>query len=189
MVNQVTVQRIRDAQKWFQNAVRQVRGDKTQPAAERPLITSIDRLSPIHIGRMLMFFYDPKWKEILPYYDRFPLIFPVKIRKDGFDGINIHYLPYALRRKLLEALYAHYENKHLSPRKRLELDYEILKGSSRMRMFKPCYKRYLWAHVRSRLQVVDPTQWEKVAMLPTERFEKQTKSYVFSESRKKINKG
>ena len=29
------------------------------------------RLMP---GRMFMFFYDPKHKETLPYYDRFPLV-------------------------------------------------------------------------------------------------------------------
>ena len=28
------------------------------------------------IGKMYSFFYDPKWKKKLPYYDRFPLIFP-----------------------------------------------------------------------------------------------------------------
>lgn len=186
MAKQSTAQRSKAAQKWFGNAVRQVSGDKTLPSVERPLIASIDRLSLRHIGRMVMFFYDPKLKDTLPYYDRFPLIFPVDFDKNGFSGINIHYLPYGLRQKLLEGLFAHYKNQQLSPRKKLELDYQILKGSSRLRMFKPCYKKYLWGHVRSRIHVVDPNEWEKVAMLPLDRFEKATKTKVWENSRRII---
>lgn len=184
-----TKQRIKAARDWFTSAVRVLASkDKSIPPDKRPLIASVSRLSPIHIGRMVMFFYDPKLKDVLPYYDMFPLIFPVKFSKDGFEGINIHYLPHALRRRLLEALYLHYKNAHLSPRKRLELDYQILKNSSRMSMFKPCYKRYLWGHVRSKIHVVDPAEWDKVALLPLERFEKMNKSQVWTESRKIIGR-
>ena len=51
------------------------------------------------LGSMYMFYYDPKHKEELPYYDRFPLIFPYKKVKGGFMGLNLHYLPLQLRAK------------------------------------------------------------------------------------------
>ena len=30
------------------------------------------------IGRMYFYFYDPKTKDKLPYYDRFPLVLPIE---------------------------------------------------------------------------------------------------------------
>ena len=56
------------------------------------------------VGNMYMYFYDPKHKETLPYYDRFPLTIVVEPAKGGFRGINLHYLPNALRAKFLDGL-------------------------------------------------------------------------------------
>ena len=49
-----------------------------------------------------MFFYDPKFKKTLPYYDTFPLVLPLETYNDGFLGINMHYLPIPLRVNLLD---------------------------------------------------------------------------------------
>ena len=38
----------------------------------------------IEPGMMYTFAYDPKHKATLPYYDRFPLIFPINKTKGGF---------------------------------------------------------------------------------------------------------
>ena len=51
-------------------------------------------------GRLNMFFYDPKFKKTLPYYDTFPLVLPLENYPDGFLGINFHYLPMNLRLQL-----------------------------------------------------------------------------------------
>jgi hypothetical protein len=56
------------------------------------------------IGKLNMFFYDPKFKKTLPYYDTFPLVLPLEAYSDGFLGINFHYLPIPLRLKLLYKL-------------------------------------------------------------------------------------
>ncbi len=55
-------------------------------------------------GRLYMYAYDPKMKKELPYYDRFPLVFPFSKTQDGFIGLNMHYLPYPLRVGLLDKL-------------------------------------------------------------------------------------
>ena len=39
-------------------------------------------------GKLNMFFYDPKFKKKLPYYDTFPLVLPLETYSDGFLGIN-----------------------------------------------------------------------------------------------------
>ena len=36
------------------------------------------------IGSMQMFFYDPKYKDTLPYYDKFPLAIILKLQKVVF---------------------------------------------------------------------------------------------------------
>ena len=46
--------------------------------------------SPFY-GLLNMFFYDPKLKEKLKYYDLFPLVLPLEKYRDGFLGINFHY--------------------------------------------------------------------------------------------------
>ena len=57
--------------------------------------------SKVEIGAMYMYFYDPKFKDQLPFYDTFPLVLPFGPAKGGFYGINVHYLPYLLRAKVL----------------------------------------------------------------------------------------
>ena len=40
------------------------------------------------IGRMYFYYYDPKTKDSLPYYDKFPLVIPIERYPDGFLGLN-----------------------------------------------------------------------------------------------------
>ena len=138
------------------------------------------------IGRMYHFYYDPKHKDTLPYYDRFPLIFPFKKVPGGFLGLNMHYLPLKLRAKLMDALYDLAKDQRYDEKTRLRLSYSILDGSSKYKYFKPCVKHYLTNHVRSRFLEVYSSEWDIALFLPTERFEKSSKSKVHSDSRKMI---
>jgi hypothetical protein len=65
-------------------------------------------------GQMLMYFYDPKGKDELPYYDKFPLTVVVDKAPGGFYGLNLHYLPPILRAKLLDALMEITTNKNMT---------------------------------------------------------------------------
>ena len=56
------------------------------------------------IGRMYFYFYNPKWKDSLPYYDRFPLVIPIERYQDGFLGLNLHYIHPKQRIILLDKL-------------------------------------------------------------------------------------
>ena len=61
------------------------------------------------IGSLYLFSYDPKWKKELPYYDSYPIIFPIGKSKGRMLGLNFHYLPYSLRAVLMDALYNNLE--------------------------------------------------------------------------------
>jgi hypothetical protein len=135
------------------------------------------------IGQMYAFFYDPKHKKTLPYYDRFPLIFKVNNVENGFTGINLHYLPPPLRAKLMDSLYELTTNTLYNDNTKLKLSYDLLNSASKFRYFKPTLKRYLNDHVKSRFLKIASVEWDMALFLPTERFEKATKSSVWKESR------
>lgn len=147
----------------------------------------LTKFNQTNIGKMYMFFYDAKNKETLPYFDRFPVIFLIDITKDGFMGLNLHYLPPHMRAKLMDALYSTLSNKKYDDTTKLRITYDLLRRTARMRFFKPCIKRYLFSHVRSNLVEVNSSDWDYVSMLPLERFQGANKTTVFKDSIKSLN--
>ena len=134
-------------------------------------------------GRLNMFFYDPKLKKKLPYYDRFPLVLPLENYNDGFLGINLHYLPIPLRMKLLDRLVDFSNNTKFDESTRLNVGYQNLK---RVRLIKPTIKRYLAGKVKSRFRRVDADEFTVATLLPVQRFKKGSQSEVYKDSRKMI---
>ena len=174
--------RQRDSRTWFRQAAQDVRSvNRNRLMNDKQNVTS--SLDEKNIGQMFMFFYDPKHKETLPYYDTFPLIFLIGFKENGFMGINLHYLPPVLRARLMDALYQTINNQRYNDTTKLRISYEILSGASRFRYFKPCVKHYLWDHVRGNYLNIEPTNWDSALMLPTEQFKKATSERVWRESR------
>lgn len=139
------------------------------------------------IGHMYFYIYDPKWKKILPYYDVFPLVIPIEYYPDGFLGMNLHYLPYILRAKLLDHLFS-LEHSHVvngKPEKYMAVSYGILKSLSNTPYFAPTIKRYLYSHVKSPFAEVLSDEWENAAFLPVEQFRKANKREVWQDARNK----
>ena len=137
-------------------------------------------------GGMFMFFYDPKGKDKLPYYDSFPLTIIVDKAPGGFTGLNLHYLPMVLRAKFLDALMEITDDKKYDENTKFNLSYSMLKKASSMKYFKPCFKRYLMSNVRSRFALVPAPEWEIATFLPTQDFQKSSASSVYSDSRRII---
>lgn len=146
-----------------------------------------DRLvSQLTVGRMYMFAYDPKTKDDLPYYDKFPLIFPFRRVSGGFYGINMHYLPHMLRARLMDNLYTLANNTNKDDTTKLRLSYEMLNSAAKFRYFKPCVKHYLNSHVKSRFLWIPANQWDTALFLPLERFTGATKQQVWRDSRRMV---
>lgn len=171
----------RESISWFRDAAQQV----ASVSAPR-LMTDKRNVQPSltvkNIGQMFMYFYDPKHKDTLPYYDKFPLILLVDFTTDGFYGLNLHYLPPALRARLMDSLYELKNNDKYDDTTKLKLSYNILKSASRYKYFAPCFKKYLHDYVRGQFLYVQTENWDKALMLPTERFAKANKSQVFKDS-------
>jgi len=138
------------------------------------------------LGSMQMFFYDPKHKDTLPYYDAFPLVIVIGPAKDGFLGLNLHYLPPVLRAKFLDALMDVTTNEKYNESTRFDITYEMLKSATKFKYFKPCVKHYLNKHVRSRFARIPAPEWEIATFLPTADWQKASGSTVYKDSRRMI---
>ncbi len=137
-------------------------------------------------GSMYNFQYDPKTKATLPYYDRFPLCIPVQKAKGGFYGLNLHYLHPLIRAQFLDELYDITNNDKYDRTTNMNVTYQLLKSTSKMRFFKPCLKHYLSNQIQSPLLLIEPADWEIAIFLPTESFRKVDKNTVWNESRSKF---
>lgn len=137
-------------------------------------------------GFFYFFLYDPKLKDELPYYDRFPFVLVLSTERDSFLGLNFHYLDYFHRAMLFDALYPFRNSTRNDIRTRMLVSYELLKLSSKYKAFKPCIKRYLADHVQTPLMKVGANDWDTALFLPVESFVKQPKTTVWRDSRDMI---
>jgi hypothetical protein len=138
------------------------------------------------IGRMYFFYYDPKTKDSLPYYDRFPLVLPIERYPDGILGLNLHYIHPKQRIILLDKLSEFANNDKYDKTTKLRLSYDLLKSTSKIFEATPCIKRYLFNHMDSRFLEIDASEWDIAALLPMESFVGANTNKVYMDSRKKF---
>ena len=173
--------RTRESMIWFQDQLQNTSVSRKALVRDGP--TRARRI----MGAMMMYTYDPKTKGTLPYYDRFPLCIPVEKAKGGFYGLNLHYVEPGIRAQLLDALYDTVTNDKFDQTTKMRISYQILKQSSKLRWFKPCFKHYLSKHIKSQMLLVEPQDWEIAIFLPTESFRKSAKETVWSDSYGKVS--
>ena len=155
----------KDAVDWWIGKARSAAGYR------RNILNNADRAKgSTVIGKMFFFEYDPKHKNKLPIYDRFPLVFPIERYSDGFLGLNLHYLDISERVAILGKLSQFASAKNMTERSRLRLSYDLLSRTKYISSLAPCIKRYLSGHVRSDFIEITPSEWEKVVQLPVQVF-------------------
>ena len=175
--------RTRQSRDWFRKKVQSMKSLNRRALMREEEIIMRNRGG---VGGMYMFFYDPKTKDKLPYYDNFPLIVFVEGTKGGFYGLNLHYLPMTLRAKFLDGLMDQTNNGKFDETTRFDLSYDYLRRAAKMKYFKPCFKKYLTSHVEGRLAMVPAPEWEIATFLPTAQWSKSSQSKVYADSRKMI---
>jgi hypothetical protein len=122
----------------------------------------------------------------LPYYDRFPLVLALEKYPDGFLGLNLHYLPIKYRVAFLDKLMDYAILNDENEPKRIRITYDILNASKRFKAFRPCIKRYLNSHIKSKIITVQPDEWEVAVFLPTQLFKGAKPAEVWKESIQEI---
>lgn len=166
---------------WYQTRVRDLRASSIRP--NRLMQDTSDLTTDVMPGKLYMYFYDPKFKEKLPYYDMFPLVLPFRKVPGGFYGINLHYLPYQLRFKLLGALQDYALDNTMSEDNKVRVNWATLLSMSRVAPVKACVKHYLDSHVQSRFLNIKYPDWVTASLLPVERFVGASKDKVWYDSK------
>lgn len=136
------------------------------------------------LGSMYFFVYNPKLRDDLPFYDMFPLVIPIEYYSDGFLGLNLHYLAPNTRARLLDSLSNLSYNRY-NDKTRLLASYQMLKNVANTEAYKPCLKRYLIQHIRSKFLYIDDSEWDIAIFLPVESFIGASRQNVYSKSREK----
>ena len=160
---------------WFRDKIKEFGTPKSAD-----LIRDGKRTSTPTFGILNMFVYDPKLKDKLPYYDTFPLVLPIEEYKNGFLGINLHYLSMPMRIRLLDRLMDYSNNDKFDKTTKLRTNYSNLK---KVDLIKPCLKRYLAGNVKTKFRKVEADEFIVATLLPVQRFKKQSDSHVFAKSR------
>ena len=138
------------------------------------------------LGKMYFYYYDPKTKDMLPYWDKFPLVIPIETYRDGFLGLNLHYISPKQRLVLLDALSEYANNSNYDETTRLRLTYSKLKNIGKAYKAKPCIKKYLFKHVDSRFLEIQANEWDIAVLLPFQNFQGASANKVYNDSRTKF---
>jgi hypothetical protein len=170
----------KDAIAWMNEKLQEIkRPDKIATAISRE---SIRNALQVKIGMLYCFYYDPKTKATLDYWDKFPMVLVLERYSDGFLGLNLHYLPPKFRIAFLTKLMRYAQLNSSDDIKRMKISYEILNASKRYAEFKPCLKRYLISHTRSKLLMIQPNEWDIATMLPLQQFRGARVTTVWKDS-------
>ena len=146
---------------WYRRQVRSM----TTPGARSLIRSGKATLRPKY-GIMNLFGYDPKHKDRLPYYDTFPLIFPLEPAKGGFIGLNFHYLKPGARVAFLRSLANTTTNKRFDKTTRYRVNWR-----NNLYMRKTA-KHYLFNHVRTSFLNITADEMAIAIFLPVARFKK-----------------
>ena len=137
----------------------------TTPGARSLIRSGKATLRPKY-GIMNLFGYDPKHKDRLPYYDTFPLIFPLEPAKGGFIGLNFHYLPPLARVQFLRSLANTTTDKKFDKKTRYNINWR------NNTFMKKTAKHYLFNHVRTSFLNITAEEMAIAIFLPVARFKK-----------------
>ena len=162
----------RQAMSWFKDVVKKTQRAAFPASTGRSELTgdrNIGVTGQPTIGQMYLFQYDAKFKDILPYWDVWPLIFPFDYAKNGFYGINLHYLaPNPRIDLMLRLIKAQGGSGNVDENYKLKLSYDII---TKYPPAKPCIKRYLFSHVQgSGFYGISGEDWSYAAALPLQKF-------------------
>lgn len=170
----------RDSVAWLREKIDEIkRPDRIPPSinAEKNRRTTAFR-----VGMMYCFFYDPKTKDELPYYDKFPMVLVLEKYNDGFLALNLHYLPVKFRIAFLTKLMKFAQLTPEDDINRMRISYDILNSAKKYAEFRPMLKRYLFSNIRSKLLKIEPNEWDIATMLPIQQFRGARATTVWKDS-------
>jgi hypothetical protein len=151
----------RESMKWYRNVMRNQQTIVSMGAVKG----SYKKPRKILAGMMVTYTYSAKTASKLPYWDRYPLVYILEVLKDGWTGINIHYL-------------------HPQDRYRLFSDNFFKNRYIENKISTPAMKRYLANRVVGKFVEIPLEDWPIMINLPYEKFVGASKTKVWRDSRR-----
>jgi len=175
---------VKRSAQWFQDKIKGLKGEvknrfsSTNAAKfyrESEKINDAVFKRRVSLGDLFCYYYNPKYRKTLPYYDMFPMIMLLSAEKETFLGINFHYLRPKWRAILLDRVTA-------------KIGGGLPKWSKlrNIKQIAPTIKRYRFDHIMRKVIPIEEDEQEIAIFLPTERFKKSGKAKVWSESERKF---
>lgn len=162
--------------------LRELAEQETQQRPEK-ILQGAGRTKRLMPGRFYMMKYMPKnrnKKDILPYYDMFPVILVMNMYDTYFSGLNFHYIPPMYRAEIMDELYKfviapEVKSKEIGTSIRARVNtnrvtYDFMKSRFSLRSFKPLWKRYDYKQVVGPYLYIPPIGWDAITMMPVHRF-------------------
>ena len=175
----------KESLKWLMAKIADVRGVRVAKGISNEKVRQVNKFI---LGGLYCFYYNPKGKTDLPYYDQFPMVRALEKYNDGFLGLNFHYLPIKYRVVFLDKLMNFAMMGDAGEIMRMRVTYDILTASKRLKLFKPCIKRYLSSHIQSKILTIQPNEWDIAALLPLQQFKGATAPEVWQDSVDELRK-
>lgn len=175
----------KDSLKWLMAKIADVRGVRVAKSISNEKVRQVNKFI---LGGLYCFYYNPKGKMDLPYYDQFPMVLALEKYNDGFLGLNFHYLPIKYRVVFLDKLMNFAMMGDAGEIMRMRVTYDILTASKRLKEFRPCIKRYLSSHIQSKILTIQPNEWDIAALLPLQQFKGATAPEVWQDSVDELRK-
>jgi hypothetical protein len=166
----VDLKDVKKSKAWFETQIKAMEKARVTP---RNLMTKdggMKLTSNLVPTRMYAFYYMPMTRDKLPYYDTFPLIFPLSRTQDNFHGLNMHYLDYPARFALFRVLLKIASTPNITDASRMKISWGQIQGLAGTALAQACIKQYRFDHVRSPFLEIKPTDWATAMMLPCHRF-------------------
>jgi hypothetical protein len=155
---------------WLQEKIKELKKPEIAKIASNIKSETDRNAKRFRLGMLYCFFYDPKTKADMPYWDKFPMVLVLEKYNDGFLGLNLHYLPPKYRIAFMSKLMKYALLNDEDDIMRMKISYDILQASKRYVEFKPCLKRYLNSQIRSRMLTIKPSEWDVAIQLPLQQF-------------------
>lgn len=135
-------------------------------------------LSP---GSMYTFVYDAKHKKTLPYWDKVPLVIVLDIAKDGFIGLNFHYLSPTQREVFLNKILKFANQKGdpsmFTAKAQFNMSWKAVQGIAGADKM---IHKYLFKQIKSSMLEAPPNEWENVIYMPYQQFVGESAKSVWS---------
>ena len=152
---------------WYNEKVKDLIGISEKPSE---LLSKWERRrNKVQLFRFNMFFYDAKTKKNLPYFDMFPLVFPLRRFGDTFTGINVHYLPPSFREDFFN-IYTRFKlNDEFDETTLYRMTWSKI---SRFKVMRPLLRKYSLSNIKSRFLVLRADEVPIAMSLPLTRLVK-----------------